>query len=53
MYYYYNKKDKDNMKVYMDKIKEIDPNNKSVKDIEDAEKSTGAPKKAAPAKGKK
>ena len=53
MYFYYNKKDKENMKAYMDKIKEIDPNNKSVKEIEDAEKSAGAPKKAAPAKPKK
>jgi hypothetical protein len=53
MYYYYHQKDKENMKLYMDKIKAIDPASRGVKEIEDAEKANAAPKKAAPAKGKK
>ena len=47
-----NRKDKENMKVYIDKIKEIDPTNKAVHDIEEAEKQPAQPKKTAP-KGKK
>lgn len=55
MYYYYHEKDKDNTKLYMDKVREIDPNNSSAHDIEEAEKAPAAPakKQAAPAKGKK
>ncbi len=49
---YYNKKDKENMKVYMDKIIALDPNDELAKQIQDAEKSGAAPKKPAPA-GKK
>ena len=49
MYYYFNKKDKDNTKVYKDRILAIDPNARSVKDIEELEKSGSAPKKT-PAK---
>lgn len=53
LYYYYNKKDKDNVKMYIDKIKAIDPNDKAALDIEAAEKAP-APTKPAPAgKGKK
>jgi tetratricopeptide (TPR) repeat protein len=48
----YNKKDKENMKLYMEKIKAIDPNDGLVKQIEEAEKSP-APKKPAPPKPKK
>jgi tetratricopeptide (TPR) repeat protein len=51
MYYYYNKKDKDNEKKYMDLILAIDPNDKSVHEIQEAEKAPA--KKPAPAKGKK
>jgi tetratricopeptide (TPR) repeat protein len=46
MYYYFNKKDKENMKVYKEKILAIDPANKSVKDLEEIEKSAGAPKRS-------
>lgn len=53
MYYYYHQKDKENMKLYMDKIRAIDPNNTAVKEIEEAEKASAAPRKTAPAKGKK
>ena len=56
MYYYYNQKDKDNEKKYKDLILSIDPANKSVQQIDDAEKAEkagGAKKAAAPAKGKK
>jgi len=51
--YYYHKKDKENMKVYMDKIGAIDPNDVLLKQIQDAEKPGAAPapkKPAAPAK---
>ncbi len=46
LYYYYNKKDKDNMKMYIDKIKAIDPNDQAVHDIEEAEKTPAAKPKA-------
>ena len=45
MYTYYNKKDKENVKMYIDKIRAIDPQNKSAMEIEAAEK---APAKPAP-----
>ncbi len=51
LYYYYNKKDKENVKMYIEKIKAIDPQNKSMLEIEAAEKTPAAPKQ--PAKGKK
>jgi tetratricopeptide (TPR) repeat protein len=55
MYYYYHQKDKENLKMAMDKIREIDPTNKSVKEMEEAEKAPAPTKKAAapPAKTKK
>lgn len=34
MIYYYNKEDKENLKVYIDKVLSIDPNNGTVKDIQ-------------------
>ena len=43
--YNYNKNDKENTKIYLDKLKEIDPTNDLVKQIEDYEKS-GAKGKA-------
>ena len=42
--YYYNQKDKENMKLYMDKIRAIDPNDTLVKQIEEADKAPAAPK---------
>ena len=55
MYYYYNTKDKDNEKKYKDLIIAIDPANKSVQQIDEAEKAekAGGAKKPAPAKSKK
>jgi hypothetical protein len=53
LFYYYNQKDADNEKTYKDKIIAIDPADNVLKQIEDAEKSNSAPKKSAPAKGKK
>ncbi len=54
LYYFYNKKDKENMNLYKEKIIKIDPNDKGVHDIEEMEKAGAAPKKApAPAKPKK
>ncbi len=50
LYYYYNKKDKDNMKMYMDKIRAIDPQDRALLEIEAAEKAPAKP--AAPAKKK-
>jgi len=47
--YYYNKGDKAQTAVYMDKIFAIDPNDAFAKQLKDAM----APKKAAPAKGAK
>jgi hypothetical protein len=49
MYYYYNKKDKENLKVYMDKVRSIDPKDRGLLDIEEAEKAP-AKKPAAPPK---
>ena len=53
--YYYNKKDKENTRLYQDKIRSIDPNDVLVKQIEEAGKSSAPVKKpsTAPAKGKK
>lgn len=59
MYYYFNKKDKQGLAEYKEKIRAIDPNDKSLKEIEEAEKSSSAPAKkpassgASPAKAKK
>lgn len=52
LYYYYNKKDKDNEKIYKDKLLAIDPENRSVKDIEEQEKAP-AKKPATKPAGKK
>ena len=51
LYYYYNKKDKDKVNDYKEKIKAIDPNDRALKDLEAMEKAANAPKKT-PAKGK-
>lgn len=51
MIYYYNKEDKDNLKVYEDKVLSIDPGNATVKQIQDniesVEKSKAAANKPA------
>ncbi len=52
LYYNYNKKDKEAMKVYMEKIRAIDPKDRALTDIEAAEKAGTAPKKASPPKAK-
>jgi len=53
LYYFYNKKDKENMKIYREKIIKIDPNDQTVKDLDEIEKAANAPKRStAPAKGK-
>ena len=49
LYYFYNKKDKDNMNIYKEKIRAIDPNDRALKDLEEIEKQANAPKKTAPA----
>ncbi len=49
----FNKKEKENIKMYEDKLREVDPDDGVLKQIEGAEKSGSAPKKATPAKGKK
>ncbi len=49
-FYYYNKKDKDNLKTFLDKIRAIDPNDNFVKQVEDAEKQNNATRKPAPTK---
>ncbi len=53
MYYFYNKKDKENMNIYKEKIKAIDPNDKALKDLEEMEKAANAPKKQPATKTKK
>jgi tetratricopeptide (TPR) repeat protein len=52
LYYYFNKKDKENLKVYRDKLLAIDPENKSVKEIDALEKS-GSSSGKKPGAGKK
>lgn len=47
--YYYKKKEKENLKTYMDKLSAIDPNDALLKQVQDADKPA-APKK--PATGK-
>ncbi len=44
----FNKKEKENIKLYEDKLREIDPADATLKQIEDAEKAENAPKKPAP-----
>jgi hypothetical protein len=39
MYYYYHKEDKTNLGVYKEKLRAIDPTNKSLLEIEEAEKA--------------
>jgi tetratricopeptide (TPR) repeat protein len=53
LYYYYNKKDNDNVKMYKEKIMAIDPDDNVLKQVNEMEKGATAPKKPAPAKGKK
>jgi Tfp pilus assembly protein PilF len=43
LFYYYNKKDKENETMYKEKIKAIDPNDNVLKQIEDVEKQSAAP----------
>ena len=52
MAYYYNAKDKENLKLYMDKLSAISPDDVYLKQIEEAEK-TGTPKKESKAAPKK
>ncbi len=55
VYYFYNKKDKENMNMYKEKLRTLDPTNANLKAIEEMEKNANAPKKAkttTPAKGK-
>ncbi|MCW3122085.1 MAG: tetratricopeptide repeat protein [Flavipsychrobacter sp.] len=51
MYYYYNKKDKENVKMYIEKVRTVDPANKAASEIEAADKVPAV--KPAPAKPKK
>jgi hypothetical protein len=44
LYYYFNKKDKENMVVYKEKIRAIDPANRTLKEIEEAEKAPAGKK---------
>ena len=54
LYYYYNTKDMDKVKEFKEKIRSIDPADRSLKDLEEMEKANSAPKKTtAPAKAKK
>ena len=46
IYYFYNKKDKENLNIYKEKLKAIDPNDKALRDLEEMEKAANAPKKA-------
>ncbi|MES2703799.1 MAG: hypothetical protein V4649_14255 [Bacteroidota bacterium] len=52
MYYYYHKNDKENMKLYMDKIRAIDPADRSVKEIEEASKAPAPSKEKIKIKSK-
>lgn len=46
VWYYFNKKDKENLTVYKNKLREIDPKDRNLLDIEEAEKAPAtAPKK--------
>ena len=45
IYYFYNKKDKENLAIYKEKLKAIDPNDKALRDLEEMEKAANAPKK--------
>ena len=53
LYYFYNKKDKENMNIYKEKIKAIDPNDRALQSLEEIEKNANAPKKQSAPKGKK
>ena len=53
MYYYFNSKDKEKANEYKSKIIAIDPNDRSVKDIDELEKAANSPKKPAATKSKK
>lgn len=46
LFYSYNAKDKDKTKMYMDKLRAVDPNDALIKQIEDMEKGGTAPKKS-------
>ena len=52
LFYYYNTKDKDNVKIYKEKLSAIAPDDSLLKQIEDAEKAESAPRKAPKTKGK-
>ena len=52
LFYYYNTKDKDNIKIYKEKLSAIAPDDSLLKQIEDAEKAESAPRKAPKTKGK-
>ena len=45
IFYFYNKKDKENLATYKEKLRAIDPNNSNLKAIEEMEKAANAPKK--------
>ena len=53
LYYFYNKKDKENLNIYKEKIKAIDPNDKALQTLDEIEKAANAPKKTSAPKGKK
>ncbi len=53
LYYSHNKKNKEDVATYKEKIKAIDPNDKSLKDLEELEKAENAPKKQPAPKTKK
>jgi lipopolysaccharide biosynthesis regulator YciM len=46
--YYFNSKDNEKKTLYMDKLRALDPNDFYLKQIEDAEKASGTPKKDKP-----
>lgn len=52
LYYFYNKKDKENIALYKEKIKAIDPNDRMLRELDEMDKAPagGAKKKPAPAK---
>lgn len=46
LFYNYNAKNKEKEKMYMDKLRAVDPNDGLIKQIEDMEKGGGSPKKS-------
>ncbi|WP_113615296.1 tetratricopeptide repeat protein [Chitinophaga flava] len=53
MIYYYNKEDKANLQIYMDKVLSIDPTNATVKQIKENQAAPAAKPAAKPAGGTK